>query len=140
MATKSKSQYFDRIEEYLRQANGPKSLQALEELTKVVGTPAEMVDSIVNGALADFIYDCVPPKNDFVQIYDNEGNAIYQQKKEMSFSQWVDAITNTIIGIKKDRIEGILQKMYDKGFIIKDLMTSNIYRGTALIRRCPIVL
>lgn len=99
-----------------------------------------MVDSIVNGALLDFIFDCVPAPNDFVNIYGPDGKAIYVKKIEMTFDQWVDALTNTIKGITRERICSILDYMYGKGFLIRSKSNSCLYRGTAPIRRCLLTL
>ena len=52
-----KSHYFERVENYLHSANGIKPLQALEECAKMDGASDDIVDSVVNGALLDFIFD-----------------------------------------------------------------------------------
>ena len=134
----SYSHYFERIEKYLHSANGIKPLQTLEELVKLDGAPDDDINSIVNGALKDFIFDCVPSPNDFVQIYNPNGKAIYIKKIEMTFDQWADALCNTIKGISRERICSILENMYDKGTLTKSYNNSCIYRGTASIRRCPL--
>lgn len=123
---KNPSHYFERVENYLHSANGIKPLQALEEFVKLDGVPEDMVDSVVNGALLDFIFDCVPTPNDFVQIYGPDGKAIYVKKIEMTFDQWADTLTNTIHGIKRDRISSILEYMYDRGIIVKNLSNNYI--------------
>lgn len=132
------SHYFERIEKYLHSANGIKPLQALEELVKEDGAPDDEIDSIVNGALKDFIFDCVPAPNDFVHIYGPDGKAIYVKKEEMTFDEWADTICNTIMGIKRERICSILEYMYDKGMLNKNYSNSCLYRGTAPLRRCPL--
>ena len=137
---KNSSHYFEKVEKYLHSANGIKPLQTLEELVKLDGVPNEMVDSVVNGALLDFIYDCVPTPNDFVQIYDPDGKAIYVKKIEMTFDEWIDSLINTIQGINRERIRGILDYMYDKGILVKNLSNNYIYRGMAPVRRCPITV
>ena len=134
------SHYFERVEEYLHNANGLKPLQAMEEYVKAAGTPPEMVDNIVNGAVMDFVYDVMPPQNDFVQVYDNNGNAIYSQKIKMSLAQWVDALKNTFKGIDSNRISAILEYMLQKGYIVMEPYTSVIYRGTSPVRRSPLSL
>lgn len=140
MGSINPSHYFERVEEYLHNANGIKSFQVMEEYVKSVGTPAEMVDSIVNGALMDFIYDVMPPQNDFVQIYDNNGNAIYSQKIKMNLDQWVEALKNTFKGEKLNRISAIFDYMLLKGFVVAEPYTGVIYRGTAPVRRLPLLL
>lgn len=134
------SHFFNRVEEYLHSANGIKPLQALEEFVKMDGASAEIVDSVVNGALLDFVFDCVPAPNDFVHVYGPDGKAIYVKKVEMTFDQWADSLTNTIKGIKRERIVAILENMYDRGIIQKSTSNSCIYRGTAPMRRKPLVL
>ena len=140
MSKTNPSHYFERVEEYLHNANGLKLLQAMEEYVKAAGASTEMVDSIVNGAVMDFIYDVMPPQNDFVQVYDNNGNAIYSQKIKMSLAQWVDALKNTFKGIDSNRISAILEYMLQKGFIVMEPYTSVIYRGTSPVRRSPLSL
>lgn len=129
------SHYFERIEHYLHTANGVKPLQAMEEMVRLSGAPGDMVDSVVNGAVMDFIYDVMPPQNDFVQIYDNKGDAVYIQKVKMNLAQWVEALLHTLQGMEKDRISGILDFMLQKGFIMTEPYTSVLYRGTAPGRR-----
>lgn len=140
MSNINPSHYFERIEQYLHTANGVKPLQAMEEMVKVVGTPAEMVDSVVNGAVMDFIYDMMPPQNDFVQIYDNKGNAVYMQKIKMNHEQWVEGLRHTFIGMEANRISAIMEFMLQKGFIVMEPYTSVLYRGTAPGRRSLIDL
>lgn len=134
----SPTHYFESIEKYLHSANGVKPLQALEEMVKKDGAQEEIVDKIVNGALLDFIFDCVPAPNDFVQVYGPDGKAIYVKKIEMTFDQWTESLTNTILGIKKDRIVAILEYMYYKGILVKSMNNSCLYRGMAPIRRNPL--
>lgn len=134
------SHFFNRVEDYLHSANGIKPLQALEELVKKDGASSEIMDSIINGALIDFIFDCVPAPNDYVHVYGPDGKAIYVKKVEMTFDQWADSLTNTIMGIKRERVVSILEKMYNRGIVLKSHTNSCIYRGTAPIRRKPLVL
>ena len=129
------SHYFERIEEYLHNTNGAKPLQAMEQMVKVVGTPDDMVDSVVNGAVMDFIYDVMPPQNDFVQIYDNNGNAIHTQKIMMNIEQWVMALVNTFNGMEDKRLAAIMDHMLQKGIIVREPYTSVLYRGKAPVRR-----
>lgn len=129
------SHYFERIEEYLHTANGVKPLQTMEQMVKVVGAPEDMVDSIVNGAAMDFIYDVMPPQNDFVQIYDNNGDAIHTQKIMMDLEQWVTALVKTFLGMDAHRISAILEYMLQCGIIVMEQYTGVLYRGTAPIRR-----
>lgn len=133
---KNPSHYFERVENYLHSANGIKPLQALEEFAKLDGAPDDMVDSVVNGALLDFIFDCVPTPNDFVQIYGPDGKAIYVKKIEMTFDEWTDTLTNTIHGINRERISRILEYMYGRGILVKKTTNNYIYRGMAPGRRC----
>lgn len=107
----------------------------MEEMVKAVGTPAGMVDSVVNGAVMDFIYDMMPPQNDFVQIYDNKGNAVYVQKIKMNLEQWVEALRHTFNGMEANRISAIMEFMLQNDFIVMEPYTSVLYRGTAPIRR-----
>ena len=137
---KNSSHYFEKVEKYLHSANGIKPLQTLEELVKLDGVPNEMVDSVVNGALLDFIYDCVPTPNDFVQIFDPDGKAIYVKKIEMTFDEWIDSLINTIQGINRERIRGILDYIYNKGILVKNYSNNYIYRGMAPVRRCLITV
>ena len=131
----SSTHYFESVEKYLHSANGVKPLQALEEFVKKDGAQAEIVDTIVNGALQDFIFDCVPAPNDFVQVYGPDGKAVYVKKIEMTFDQWATSLTNTILGIKRERIDAILENMCDKGILVKSQNNSCLYRGKAPIRR-----
>ena len=135
MSNINPSHYFERIEHYLHTANGVKPLQAMEEMVKAVGTPAEMVDSVVNGAVMDFIYDVMPQQSDFVQIYDNKGNAVYVQKIKMNLEQWVEALRHTFNGMEAKRISAIMDIMLQKGIIVMEPYTSVLYRGTAPGRR-----
>lgn len=134
------SLFFERVEKYLHSANGIKPLQALEEFVKTDDTPVEIVDSVVNGALLDFIFDCVPAQNDFVHVYGPDGKAIYVNKIEMTFDQWADSFTNTIRGISRERICAILEYMYEKELIMKNKSNNCIYRGTPPVRRSPITI
>lgn len=135
MSNINPSHYFERIEHYLHTANGAKPLQAMEEMVTAVGTPTDMVDSVVNGAVMDFIYDMMPPQNDLVQIYDNNGNAVYVQKIKMNLEQWVEALRYTFIGMEANRISSIMEFMLQNGFIVMEPFTSVLYRGTAPGRR-----
>lgn len=135
MSNINPSHYFERIEDYLHTANGVKPLQTMEEMVKAVGTPAELVDSVVNGAIMDFIYDIMPPQNDFVQIYDNKGHALYVQKIKMNLEQWVESLRNTFTGMEGNRIASLMEVMLQKGFIVTEPYTSVLYRGTAPVRR-----
>ena len=137
---KNSSHYFEQVEKYLHSANGIKPLQTLEELVKLDGAPNEMVDSVVNGALIDFIFDCIPTLNDFAQLYGPDGKAIYVQKIEMTFDEWIDALIKTIQGINRERICGILGYMCNKGILVKNFSNNYIYRGMAPVRRCPIIV
>lgn len=134
------SHFFNRVEEYLHSANGIKPLQALEEFVKLDGASTEDVNSVVNGALLDFIFDCVPAPNDYVQVYGPDGKAIYVKKIEMTFDQWADSLTNTIKGIERERVTAILENMLDRGILQKSYSNSCLYRSTAPIRRRPLVL
>ena len=135
MSNTNSSLYFERIENYLHSANGIKPLQALEGFVKLDGAPADMIDSVVNGALHDFIFDCVPTPNDFVRIYGPDGKAIYIKKIEMTLNQWTDSLVNTILGVKRERINAILEHMYKKGTLVKNMTNGFVYRGTAPLRR-----
>ena len=133
-----KSHYFERVENYLHSANGIKPLQALEECAKMDGASDDIVDSVVNGALLDFIFDCVPAPNDSVKVYGPDGKAIYEPKKEMTFDEWVNSLTNTFHGISRERITSILDYMFGKGMLEKSYTNSCVYRGMAPIRRRPL--
>ena len=96
-------------------------LQSLEELAKCDSAPDDMVDSVVNGAVLDFISDCVPTLNDFVQIYGPDCKSIYVKKIEMTSDKWTDSLTNTIHGISRERSSRVLEHMYEKGILVINL-------------------
>ncbi len=129
------SHYFDRIEQYLHTANGIKPLQALVEFAKKDGAPEEMVDSVVNGALLDFIFDIMPAPNDFVHVYGPDGKANYIKKIEMTLEDWADSLVNTIQEITRERVVSILEYMYSNGILQRNNSNNCLYRGTAPIRR-----
>ena len=121
------SHFFNGIEQVLYSDSANKSLQALENLVRNDGASEESIDSIVDAALRDFIYECLPKGE--------ANNALGQEK---TFGQWVDFFTKTIQGISKERIKTIMEYMHQKGYLIEDESTGFMYRGTAPLGRRPL--
>lgn len=133
------SHYFNSAEYYLHNANGLKNCQEIENLIKKDGCPDDMIPSVYNGLMIDFMYDILPYMQDNVKVYGPEGNAIYTQKYLFTKPQWIDALCNTFVGLTKERIAPILDYMCDRDMIIKDT-NGILYRGMAPGKRNPVEL
>lgn len=136
------SHYFDTIERYLRNVNGPKCFNALRQIVIEDGCPENMADQIVAGALVDFIFDIMPRMADDIKIYGPEGVGIVEEKRLFSKDEWVNVLLNTIVGMNKSYAEKLLQHMLQKQYLVErvDATGVYVYRNMAPMRRISVDL
>lgn len=133
------SQYFERVENYLRNANGIKNYLALIELIKLDECPEESLPLVLNGALVDYLYDVMPNKEGLVKVYGPDGKADFEKKHEYTYEEWIKSLNMTFVGLPTGFAERILDYMFAKGYIVRSV--NNIfYRGMAPMRRVPVEL
>lgn len=128
------SHFFNGIEQVLHSDSANKSLQALENSVRNDGASEELIDSIVNGALRDFIYGCLPKKED-IQVIGPDGEVNNDPRQEKTFDQWIDTLTNIIQGIDRNRIKAIMMYMCQKGYIVEDKTNNFISGRVAPVKR-----
>ena len=133
------SHFFNGIEQVLYSDSANKSLQALENSVKNDGAPEKLIDSIVDGALKDFIYECLPKKED-IQVIGPDGEVNNDPRQEKTFDQWIDTLTNIIQGIDRNRIKAIMMYMCQKGYIVEDKTNNFISGRVAPVKRQPLNL
>lgn len=133
------SQYFERVDNYLRNANGLKNYEALIELIKADGCPDDKIQMVLNGAMVDYLYDVMPNKDGFVKVYGPDGKAVYEKKHEYTYEEWIKTLRMTFVGLPNGFAEKAIEYMFAKGYIIR--ADNNIfYRGLAPMRRVPVEL
>ncbi len=134
------SHYFDTIERYLRNVNGPKIFNALRQIVIEDGCPENIADQVVAGALVDYIFDIMPRVTDDIKIYGPDGVGIVEEKKLYSKDEWVSALLNTIMGMNKSYAENILDYMLQKQYLVErnDTTGMHVYRNMAPVRRTSV--
>lgn len=134
------SHYFDTIERYLRNVNGPKIFNALRQIVIEDGRPENIADQVVAGALVDYIFDIMPRVTDDIKIYGPDGVGIVEEKKLYSKDEWVSALLNTIMGMNKSYAENILDYMLQKQYLVErnDTTGTHVYRNMAPVRRTSV--
>lgn len=133
------SQFFERVENYLQNANGIKNYEALIELIKADECPEDKIQMVLNGAMVDYLNDVMPNKDGFVKVYGPDGTAVYEKKHEYTYDEWIKTLNMTFVGLPNGFAEKIMGYMFAKGYIIR---TDNnfFYRGLAPMRRVPVDL
>lgn len=133
------SHYFERVENYLRNANGIKNYEVLIQLIKADECPEEQILQVLNGAMVEYLFDVMPNKDGFVRIYAPDGKAAYEKKHEYTYDEWIKILQMTFVGLPIGYAEKIISYMFTKGYIIR--ADNNIfYRELAPMRRIPVEL
>lgn len=136
------SHYFDTIERYLRNVNGPKIFNALRQIVINDGCPENIADQVVAGALVDYIFDIMPRVTDDIKIYGPDGVGIVEEKKLYSIDEWVNVLHNTIAGMDKSYAKKLLLHMLQKQYLVEriDATGVHVYRNMAPGRRMTVEL
>ena len=136
------SHYFDTIERYLRNVNGPKIFNALRQIVIEDGCPENIADQVVAGALVDYIFNIMPRVTDDIKIYGPDGVGIVEEKKLYSKDEWIDVLLNTIVGMDKSYAEKLLLHMLQKQYLAEriDATGIHVYRNMAPGRRMTVEL
>lgn len=133
------SQYFERVENLMRNANRIKNYETLIELIKEDDYPEDKIQMVLNGAMVDYLYDVMPNKDGFVKVYGPDGKVVYEKRHEYTYEEWIEALRMTFVGFPNGFAERVIEYMFAKGYIIR-AENNILYRGLAPMRRVPVNL
>ena len=111
------SHYFSKVEGFLSVNKPPYDLAILNGLVIAAGCPENVVDSIVNGVIAEVIFSNIPKR---VQTLSTPA------PKAQTVDELTSAVTKTF-NVSIERAQSILQKMIKDVAIEVDPTTNNVY-------------
>lgn len=134
MVQKHPSQYFDGIEQVLRNNSGSISKDVMQRTVESLGCPKDMVDDIVNSAIAQEVNLMITPMEHNVTVTINGREMPSMEDYNPSYSELFERMVFRFPDLGEERIKGIINALISKQAIsIED--DGNLYRTMVLLPR-----
>ena len=134
MAQKHPSQYFDCIEQVFRSNSGRISLDVMQRSVESLGCPKDMVDNIVNSAIAQEVNLIITPKEHNVTVTMNGREMPPVGDYNPSYNELLERTMFRFPDLGEERIEGIINSLINKQ-AISVLEDGKLYRTKVLLPR-----
>lgn len=134
MVQKHPSQYFDGIEQVLRSNNGNISLDVLRRAVESLGCPKDIVDDIVNSAIAQEVNLMITPMEHNVTETMNGREMPPMEDYNPSNSELLERMMFRFPDLGEERIKGIINALISKQ-AISVLEDGRLYRTKVLLPR-----
>ena len=129
------SHFFEPIEGFIHANPGAIQLAVLNRLATSHGCPDNLVDQVVNGAIADLLQACIAPKDKNVVVVDRQGNTIPDNRISPTREELANTISRQFEGYSSDRAYKLIDYLVSKGALVEDLQTGTIYVQTVMVAR-----
>lgn len=136
---KHPSQYFDNVEMFIKAHPDHAPLAMLMAAVRSNGCPEELIDAVVNGAIAQELNLAITPKEQAVTV--SKDGLVYDTWEEYNptYEELINDVVNRFPNIPVERAKGIVDTLLSKQAITV-YPDGKIYRTMALIPRCPLNL
>lgn len=134
MVQKHPSQYFDEIEQVLRSNSGSISLDVMQRSVESLGCPKDMVDNIVNSAIAQEVNLIITPKEHNVTVTMNGREMPPVEDYNPSYNELLERMMFRFPDLGEDRIKDIINALISKQ-AISILEDGRLYRTKVLVPR-----
>ena len=129
------SHFFEPIEGFIHSHTGVIQVAVLNRLATSHGCPEDLVDQVVNGAIADLIQACIAPMNKSVAITDWQGNTMPDNRISPTREELVNTISKQFEGYSLDRANKLLNYLFEKGALTEDQHTGKTHVQTIMVAR-----
>lgn len=133
------SHFFDNIEKYLKANQGQVTVDDLRNEVIRNGCPAEMVDSVINGAIADEVNIKVTSKNNTMTIQKDGEFFAPMEAYNPTFEGLINDMITRFDGLGQDRAKSIVDSLL-RNQELSVYSDELIYRTKVRIPRQPISL
>ena len=134
MVQKHPSQYFDNVEFFLSMHPDTAPLAMLRSAVKTNGCPEELIDDVVNSAIAQELNRVITPKEHNMTIERNGEVMRPYDDYNPSYCELLENMKSRFVDLEEDRIKGIIDALITKKAIsIYD--DQKLYRTMALLPR-----
>lgn len=136
---KHPSQYFDNVVMFIKAHPDHAPLAMLMAAVRSNGCPEELIDAVVNGAIAQELNLAISPKEQTVTV--SKDGLVYDTWEEYNptYEELINDVVNRFNDIPVERAKAIVDALLSKRAITV-YPDGKIYRTMALIPRCPLNL
>ena len=136
---KHPSQYFDNVVMFIKAHPNHAPLAMLMAAVRSNGCPEELIDAVVNGAIAQELNLAISPKEQTVTV--SKDGLVYDTREEYNptYEELINDVVNRFNDIPVERAKAIVDALLSKRAITV-YPDGKIYRTMALIPRCPLNL
>lgn len=109
------SQYFEPVEGFMSANPYQTSIAVINGLLRGNGCPDELINQVVNGAMADLLMKIIAPQKRSVQTFDQNGNVIPDNRVNPTKEELVEfLIQERFSYLTRDRAEKLLDFLIQK--------------------------
>ena len=136
---KNPSQYFDNVEMFIRSHPDHAPLAMLMAAVRSNGCPEELIDAVINGAIAQEINLAITPKEQTVTV--SKDGYVYETWKEYNptYEELINDVVNRFNDFPVERAKTIVDVLISKHALIVN-PDGKIYRTMTLVPRQPLML
>ena len=136
---KHPSQYFHNVVMFIKAHPNHAPLAMLMAAVRSNGCPEELIDAVVNGAIAQELNLAISPKEQTVTV--SKDGLVYDTREEYNptYEELINDVVNRFNDIPVERAKAIVDALLSKRAITV-YPDGKIYRTMALIPRCPLNL
>lgn len=132
MVQKHPSQYFDNVELFLSMHPDNAPLAMLRSAVKSNGCPEELVDDVVNSAIAQEVNRMITPMEHNVTVTLNGREMPPLDDYNPTFCELLDSMKSRFVDLEIDRIKSIINALINKQ-AISVLEDGKLYRTKVLL-------
>lgn len=136
---KHPSQYFDNVEMFIKAHSDHASLAMLRTAVRSNGCPEELIDAVVNGAIAQELNLNITPQEQTITV--SKDGHVFDTRKEYNptYEGLINDVVNRFTNLDIERAKGIVDFLIAKHAITKNV-DGKLYRTMMLVPRVPLHL
>ena len=127
---KNPSLYFDNVEMFMRTHPDNAPLAMLMAAVRSSGCPENMIDEVVNGAIAKELNLTITPKEQTVKVYEDGFELESQKLYNPSYEDLINFVVSRFVGIDTLRAKAIVDALiskhaltiYDDGMVYRTMV------------------
>ena len=133
------SLYFDNAEQFIKLHPDHAPLAILMSAVRNNGCPDELIDSVINGAIAQEVNRMVTPQEMTLTVSKDDKNYPSIEPFNPSYEELIDYVTTRFTDLGNERAKGIVDVLIHKGAltVFNDGM---VYRTMLLVPRIPLTI
>lgn len=139
MTYKNPSLYFDNVEQYIALHSDHAPLAAMMASVRSNGCPDELIDAVINGAIAQLINLAVTPPEMNVSVSKDGLDYPPTEPYNPSYDELIDYVETRFTDLGYERAKGIIDALIRKQALTV-YSDGKLYRTRALVPRMPLTL